>query len=119
MSSVRITTSGQLEKLIANYQGVLVVECHKHYSGPFFLMRPVLQQLTRMFNTELMHCRIDLDENKPMSSVLQISVELAYLVFHQGECIAQIEGMIPLLDFMNAMEEHLFEIQEIETIKNN
>lgn len=117
MHTVKITSGNQLEQIIKMYQGVLIIECYKHYSGPFFLMRPVLQQLTRMFDTELIHCRIDLGKNELLNQSLQITVELAYIIFHQRKCIAQIEGMVPLLDFMNTMEAYLFELQETEINK--
>ncbi len=84
--------------------GLVIIECFEDIEGPLYIMDPVLKKLKNKYRSEYSHYRINTAEEAWCIREFQIKYYPTYLIFCNGELFEKIEGVIPLLDLLNILE---------------
>ena len=87
-------TDADMDENIKKY-GTVVVDCWAPWCGPCRMVHPVVEELAKEMQGEVVFGKLNVDENREVASRFEIMSIPNLLVFKNGEKIDAIVGALP------------------------
>ncbi len=96
-------TDATFDNLVSQYP-LLVVDCWAQWCGPCRTLSPVIDELASELQGKVVFAKLNVDENRMVSSRFAISSIPAMLVFKNGTLVEQIVGAVPKQNIMGKLQ---------------
>jgi thioredoxin 1 len=88
------TTDATFEEMIQN-NSLVVVDCWAPWCGPCRMVAPVIEELARDYAGRILFGKLNVDENREVSTRYEIMSIPTLLVFKNGKLVDTIIGAMP------------------------
>jgi thioredoxin 1 len=87
-------TDATFKEMIQNHS-LVVVDCWAPWCGPCHVVAPVIEELSRDYAGKILFGKLNVDENREVSTQYEIMSIPTLLVFKNGKLVDTIIGAIP------------------------
>jgi len=87
-------TDATFKEMIQNHS-LVVVDCWAPWCGPCHMVAPVIEELSRDYAGKILFGKLNVDENREVSTQYEIMSIPTLLVFKNGKLVDTIIGAIP------------------------
>jgi len=104
-SPVKVT-DGTVGDVVAKYP-LVIVDCWAEWCGPCRMVAPVIDELAKEMNGNVVFGKLNVDENMQTSTKYGIMAIPTMLVFKNGELVDQMVGAYPKATLANKIQKYL------------
>jgi thioredoxin 1 len=87
-------TDATFKEMIQNHR-LVVVDCWAAWCGPCHMIAPIIKELSRDYSGKILFGKLDVDENREVSTQYDIMSIPTLLVFKNGKLVDTIIGAMP------------------------
>jgi thioredoxin 1 len=87
-------TDATFKEMIQNHP-LVVVDCWAAWCGPCHMIAPIIKELSRDYSGKILFGKLDVDENREVSTQYDIMSIPTLLVFKNGKLVDTIIGAMP------------------------
>jgi thioredoxin 1 len=99
-------TDAMFKEMIQNHS-LVVVDCWAPWCGPCRMVAPVIEELSRDYAGRILFGKLNVDENREVSTQYEIMSIPTLLVFKNGKLVDTIIGAMPRQTLEQKITRHL------------
>lgn len=103
-------TRAEFESAIASIEGITLVEFGAEWCGGCQLMSLILKSIINRLKIKIELIKIDIENDRAIKSIYDISAQPTYLIFLNGKMIDRITGIISRSEFELKIDSYINEI---------
>jgi len=95
------------DALVAGSEQPILVDFYAHWCGPCQMMAKVLEEVNQSLKARLRIVKIDTEKYPDLASRYHVYALPTLVLFHQGEPIDRIEGVVPAHQLIQHLQQQL------------
>jgi thioredoxin 1 len=99
-------TDSDFESTISKYD-FMIVDCWAPWCGPCRMLSPVIEELAREFEGEVVFGKLNTDENRGVAGHFRIMSIPTLLIFKNGKLVDTIVGAVPKAAIESKIRQYL------------
>ncbi len=100
-------TDNQFEREVLQSRQPVVVDFWAPWCAPCQIVAPILEELSKEYDSQVKICKVNVDENQRMAAKYQIFSIPSLLFFKDGKIVSQIAGARPAADIKKVIDSLL------------
>jgi thioredoxin len=93
-----------LDEVLAKVNKPVLVDFYAEWCGPCRMMATVLEDVNRQMRDRIQIVKINAEAYPDLASTYQIGAYPTVLLFHQGQVVERIEGLLPAPELIATIE---------------